>query len=248
MKNTFIKLQKIKLLQKCINKYYTLLIMFINLIFPVILNAQNGILEKRIVDIEEKIYTAINGDTVQIEPVIYWGTLNFENLKNLILDFNGVELLTKEDVTIFTLKNCSNIKIIGLTLRHDLMGCFTNCFDINTCDNISFINCDINGSGYIGICINKSTNVKVENCKIHQCTVGIFLWENNETYNGITASKSDVTIRNSFFEENEIGNICFDQNYADLIEFEVTLNGKQFLVNPYNYKEKYLSNIYYIID
>ena len=249
MKNTFIKLYKIKFfLQKSINNYYVLFVLLINLISPVIINAQNGILEKRIVNIEEKIYTAINGDTVQIEPGTYWGTLNFENLKNLTLDFTGVELLTKEDVTIFSLKNCSNIKIIGLTLRHDLMGCFTNCFDVNTCKNIRFTNCDINGSGFIGICINKSTNVKVENCKIHQCTVGIFLWEHNETYNGIPASTSDVTISNSFFEENEIGNICFDQNYADLIEFEVILNGKHFLVNPYNYKDKYLSNIYYIID
>ena len=217
------------------------------LIFPLIFFSQEINPKKNIVDIEEKIYTALSGDTVKIEPGTYWGVLLFEELKNLTIDFTGVKLLTDQDVTIFTLKNCSNIKIIGLTIRHDLIGCFTNCFDINTCENISFINCDINGSGFIGICVNKSTNVKVENCKIHQCTVGIFLWENNETYNGIPATTSNITISNSFFEENEVGNICFDQNYADLIEFKVELNGKQFLVNPYNYKEKYLSDIYYII-
>ena len=217
------------------------------LIFPLIFFSQDINPKKSIVDIEEKIYTAISGDTVKIEPGTYWGVLLFEELKNLTIDFTSVELLTDQDVTIFTLKNCSNIKIIGLTIRHDLIGCFTNCFDVNTCESISFINCDINGSGFIGICVNKSTNVKVENCKIHQCTVGIFLWENNETYNGISATTSDITINNSFFEENEVGNICFDQNYADLIEFKVELNGKQFLVSPSNYKEKYLSDIYYII-
>ena len=103
--------------------------------------------------------------------------------------------MTKEDVTIFTLENCSNIKIIGLTIRHDMMGCFTNCFDVNNCDNISFIDCDINGSGFIGICVNKSTGVEVERCKIHNCVKGAFLWENNEARShGIPATTSDITL------------------------------------------------------
>ena len=89
-------------------------------------------------DIKEKIYSASDGEVVNIDQGTYYGILQLNNLQNLIIDFSGVELLTKEDVTIFTMKNCSNIKIIGLAIRHERMGCFTNCFDINTCKNISF--------------------------------------------------------------------------------------------------------------
>ncbi|GIR60276.1 MAG: hypothetical protein CM15mP65_28570 [Crocinitomicaceae bacterium] len=70
-----------------------------------------------------EIYFANDGDVVKIEPDTYYEVLHLEDLQNLTLDFTGVELLTKEDVTIFTLENCSNIKIIGLTIRHDMMGC-----------------------------------------------------------------------------------------------------------------------------
>ena len=249
MKNIFYKLFKPNFKIKSYMKFnYLSSIVLLILISPIIISSQNLNSKMRMVDIEEKIYTAKKGDVVRMEPGTYYGTLLLENLQNLTLDFTGVKLITEEDVTIFTLKNCSNIKIIGLTLRHDLMGCFTNCFDVNTCKNIRFTNCDINGSGYIGICVNKSTGIKVKNCKIHQCVVGIFLWEHNEIYNDIPATTSDVTVKDCIFDSNEIGNICFDPNYADLTDFKVVMNGKKFYVNTHNFKEKYALNIYYIIN
>ena len=194
-----------------------------------------------------EIYFANDGDVVKIEPDTYYEVLHLEDLQNLTLDFTGVELLTKEDVTIFTLENCSNIKIIGLTIRHDIIGCFTNCFDVNNCDNISFIDCDINGSGFIGICVNKSTGVEVERCKIHNCEMGTFLWENNEARShGIPATSSDITFRECTFNDNNVGNICFDHNYAKKINFKVVLDSEEFLVSPNNYKN-YLINYNYII-
>ena len=57
-----------------------------------------------------EIYSANDGDVVKIEPDTYYEVLHLEDLQNLTLDFTGVELLTKEDVAIFTLENCSNIK------------------------------------------------------------------------------------------------------------------------------------------
>ena len=125
--------------------------------------------------IKEKIYSVLDGEVVHIDRGTHYGTLLLNNLKNLILDFSGFELLTKEDVTIFTLKNCYNIKIIGLAIRHDRMGCFVNYFDIHTCENIPFKKCDINGYGFIGICINKSTGIWIKKCKIHECYMGVFI-------------------------------------------------------------------------
>ena len=153
--------------------------------------------------------------------------------------------MTKEDVTIFTLENCSNIKIIGLTIRHDMMGCFTNCFDVNNCDNISFIDCDINGSGFIGICVNKSTGVEVEHCKIHNCGRGLIFGKIIKHLVRFPATSSDITFRECTFNDNNVGNICFDHNY-ERDYFKVVLDDDEFLVSPNNYKN-YLINYNYIL-
>ena len=195
-----------------------------------------------------KIYAAKEGETIRFKAGTYWGTLSIENRKGLTLDFSNVSIITNRDETIFTLKCCSNIKIKGLAIHHDLPACFTNCFDIHLSDNISFIDCDINGSGFIGVCINKSTGIKIKKCKIHQCTMGVFLWENNETLNGDEASTSDVDIRNCTFNDNELGNVCFDHNYACLVDFKANIEGKKFIINSTNYKDYFSPNLNFVLD
>ena len=187
--------------------------------------------------ISEKIEMSPNGSTIRFKPGTYWEIIELNDRKDLTLDFTDVHLLTAEDVTIFTITNCFNIKIIGLSIRHDRAGCFTNCFDVHQSDQISFESCDINGSGFIGICINKSTRINIEKCKIHECQVGVFLWENNETFKGIPASTSSVSIRESIFNDNEAGNVCFDSNYGSAVEFVVKLDDEQFIINPTNYRD-----------
>ena len=177
-----------------------------------------------------------NGDTIVIQPGTYWGAGTIFDKHNLTLDFSNVRLLTKHDETLFKIQQCSNIHIHGLTIYHDpkLAGCFTNCFDVDFSHNISFSNCDINGSGFIGICINQCSDIQVKECKIHECQYGIFVWGNNADYNVKHVESSDVVISNCIFEQNRAGNVCFDSNYARATHFNIKIDAWDFLINSGN--------------
>ena len=78
--------------------------------------------------------------------------------------------------------------------------------------------------------------------------MGVFLWENNENFNGVEASTSDVYIRKCTFNDNESGNVCFDHNYASLVDFKANIEGKKFIINSTNYKDYYSPNLNYVLD
>ena len=187
-----------------------------------------------------EIFHAINnaesGDTIIIQPGTYWGAVSMTNKHNLTLNFSNVSLLTKFDETLFKIQQCSNIHIHGLTIYHDpkLAGCFTNCFDVDHSQNITFTNCDINGSGFIGICINQSSGVEVKDCKIHECQWGVFVWGNNEEYGGKRVSTSEVFINNCVFEQNKIGDVSFDRNYAHATPFRINIDSWDCIINSDN--------------
>ena len=68
-------------------------------------------------------------------------------------------------------------------------------FDVNTCKNIRFTNCDINGSGFIGICINKSTNVEDLNNLVRK-----------EAINGSLVNQIDYQIDPDLVSTDIVGN------------------------------------------
>ena len=187
-------------------------------------------------EIFHAINNAENGDTIIIQPGTYWGAVSLTNKHNLTLNFSNVSLLTKVDETLFKIQQCSNIHIHGLTIYHDpkLAGCFTNCFDVEHSQNITFTNCDINGSGFIGICINQSSGVEVKDCKIHECQWGVFVWGNNEEYGGKRVSTSEVFINNCVFEQNKVGNVSFDGNYAHATPIRINIDSRDFIINSDN--------------
>ena len=54
------------------------------------------------------------------------------------------------------------------------------------------MNCDLNGSGSVGVTIRKSKQVSIKNCFIHDNTrAGVFVW-----------SSSKITIMDNSFERN----------------------------------------------
>jgi len=189
------------------------------------------------------INNAEDGDTIVIQPGTYWGAVSIMDKHNLTIDFSNVSLLTKHDETLFKISDCSNIHIHGLTIYHDpkLVGCFTNCFDVEYSQNISFSNCDINGSGFIGICINQCSRVEVKNCKIHECQFGVYVWGNNDEYGGKKVSTSEVFIKNCVFEHNDVANVSFDPNYARATQFRIKIDSKDFIIDSEN-MTNYLNN------
>jgi hypothetical protein len=61
-------------------------------------------------------------------------------------------------------------------------------------------NCDLNGSGIIGIAAFNTTNLLVENCLLHQ----------NSSY-GIVSQASTIKIMNNTFQANGKGHIAFSE-------------------------------------
>ena len=182
------------------------------------------------------IHNAENGDTIVIKPGTYWGAVRMMDKHNLTIDFSNVSLLTKYDETLFKISDCSNIHIHGLTIYHDprLIGCFTNCFDVEYSQNISFSNCDINGSGFIGVCINQCSRVELKDCKIHECQFGVYVWGGNDEYGGKKVSSSEVFIENCVFAQNDASNVSFDPNYARATQFSIKINAWNFRINSKN--------------
>jgi len=193
------------------------------------------------------IQNAVDGDTIVIQPGTYWGAVSMMDKHNLTLDFSNVSLLTKYDETLFKISDCSNIHIHGLTIYHDpkLVGCFTNCFNVDYSQNISFSNCDINGSGFIGVCINQCSRVEVKDCKIHECQFGVFVWGNNDGYGGKKVSSSEVFIENCVFEKNDAANVSFDPNYALATPFSIKIDSSDFIINSDNIKSFLKDGLHY---
>lgn len=198
-------------------------------------------------EIYHTIQSAVDGDTVVIQPGTYWGAVSMMDQHNLTLDFSNVSLLTKYDETLFKISDCSNIHIHGLTIYHDpkLAGCFTNCFNVDYSQNITFSNCDINGSGFIGICINQCSRVEVKDCKIHECQFGVFVWGNNDEYGGKKVSSSEVFVENSVFEKNDAANVSFDPNYALATPFRIEIDSRDFIIDSDNMKSFLKDGLHY---
>lgn len=185
--------------------------------------------------IQKQIDKAKEGSTITIKKNTYNGLLKISNKKNITLDFAGSTLITNEDVTMFIIENSSDIKIKGLTIYHQIegeLGCFSNCFDVNHCKNVSFENCDINGSGYIGVCINQS-DVTIEKTILHKCEYGVFIWNDNEE---TTTKFKDckVVIKDTKFENNRANNVVVYSWYVAKATIDVSLNGKSFVLNKDN--------------
>lgn len=196
-------------------------------------------------DIQKQINNAKEGETIVIEKGSYVGLLNIIGKKKLTIDFAESTLITQTDETIFIIKNSSDITIKGLTIYHDIegvIGCFSNCFDVHHCKNMTFEKCDINGSGFIGVCINQS-DVVIDNCIIHKCEIGVLVWDDNE---GLLAEEegkvvvlkdSEVTIKDTRLVENRYKNVTVGAGYAEKAIAVVSLNGETFVLNKDNYAE-----------
>lgn len=192
-------------------------------------------------DIQKQIDNAKEGETIVIKKGSYVGLLNIIGKKKLTIDFSESTLITQTDETIFIIENSSDITIKGLTIYHDIkgvIGCFSNCFDVHYCKNVTFEKCDINGSGFIGVCINQS-DVVIDNCIIHKCQMGVLVWSNNE---GSSDGKetllkdSEVTIKDTRLVENKYKNVTVDGQYARKAVAVVSINGEMFVLNKDNYE------------
>lgn len=186
-------------------------------------------------DIQKQIDNAKEGAEIVIKKGTYNGLLKISNKKKLTIDFAESTLITPNDETIFIIENSSDIKIKGLTIYHKIdgdPGCFSNCFDVNHCKNVSFEKCDINGSGFIGVCINQS-DVTIEKSILHKCEFGVYVWNDNEETETVFKD-CNVVIKDCEFAENRANNVVVYSWYAKKATVSVSVNGKSFVLNKDN--------------
>ena len=121
-----------------------------------------------------------------------------KNKSNLHLKAKkGTKIISRNTHSyIIKVENSSNITIENFYLTHyeprESYACEGGEISIDDSDNIDIINCDLNGSGSIGVKIRKSQQVSIKNCFIHDNTwAGVLVW-----------SSSNITIMDNSFERN----------------------------------------------
>lgn len=195
--------------------------------------------EKSLEEIEKKINSATENTTIEVEPGTYYGSLKINNKNKLRIIMNNVIIKTTFDETILTIKGSKDIEINGLELFHEIGNkrCFTNCIDIYSSSNIFIDNCNILGSGMIGILIHES-DVTVKNSFIHDCVFGIKVGGPDSDVNyDKQQNLSWLTVTDNKFYDNSEFNIGFYQRYAENAEIIMNIDGQEVIINKNNYKK-----------
>ena len=91
-----------------------------------------------------------------------------------IVGDNSTLLIEPRYATVLTFRNCSNIKIIGLTLGHvpQKGSCAGAVLRFEGCDNIQLDTLELFGCGTYGIELFDCTNIRTNGVKIFECTYG----------------------------------------------------------------------------
>lgn len=134
-------------------------------------------------DLQNILNNVNDGNTIYVNDTGFISDQAYQltNKQSVVLVFNlKTEILcTSKYESVFKINDCSNITIVNGKFKHNLFQddiCLGVVFDIINSSNISLINCDINGSGSIGIRGSNTKNLQVSNCFIHDnSTAAYFL-------------------------------------------------------------------------
>lgn len=115
---------------------------------------------------------------IRMAPGTYTSYDEFElngvsNVK--IIGGDGVKLATNSGTDrVLGMYNCSNVKISGLTMGHELpLGeyyCSSGVLGIYTSYDVDYSNCDIYGCGAMAFDIMDCQNIGFKNCYMHDCS------------------------------------------------------------------------------
>lgn len=118
------------------------------------------------------------------------------SVKNLIITGEkGAKIMTRNtEVDVLRIINCENVVFENIFFGHtDRAGCTANVVFVKLSNGIKFKNCELNGSGFIGLVGEESTNIELSNSTISECTESFF-----------TATKCDsVHFHHSIFENTK---------------------------------------------
>lgn len=125
--------------------------------------------------IQEAVNSSSSGDTILLVNGIFDEKVNIVEKSNLTITGVNASIELKKDENVISITKSNNIKIQNISVRHNIgETCTNNCIVISDSNRISINKCDIHGSGYYGIIIDGySANTRIEDNKIHNCSIGI---------------------------------------------------------------------------
>lgn len=128
------------------------------------------VLEKKIYDLLDNIYTGIN---VEITEVYDGQELTIRDVSNIYVRGNGAELIVKSRyATVLTFVNCHDLILESMKIGHTPEGESTGgVLKFENCSNIRLKNLELYGCGAMAIS-SYNSELYVEDCKIHSCMDG----------------------------------------------------------------------------
>ena len=133
------------------------------------------------------------------------------DLSNITIVGDNTTLLVRPRfANVINFKNCSNIKLIGLTLGHTPQkgSCSGAVLHFENCNNIQLDSLELFGCGTYGIVLENCKNVHVNGTKIYECT-----------YGALYINQSDIEFSNSMiFDCNKIMG-CLIEAYDSQLDF-----------------------------
>ena len=160
----------------------------------------------KIKNIEEICLNKIDsGSSIQLKKGTYKlsSPISIIRKSNISIDGNGATLIMQNmaDDVLF-IDNSNNIKLINFKATHiepeGPVGCTGNVIHIENGSGITIEDCDLNGSGIVGIAAYGTKDLRIINNYIHE----------NSQY-GIIYQGPQIEIKGNRFQDNGNGNIYF---------------------------------------
>ncbi len=158
----------------------------------------------------EAIANATDGTTIKLEAKTYKidEAIVIDGIDALTIDGGGATIiLNSTEENVFTITNSVNFTLKNIKAKHTdpsgPLGCLGNVVFIDNCPGATFKNCDLNGSGIVGIAAYNCDALQVLNCYIHK----------NSQY-GIIYQGSDLLVKKTTFENNGNDNVIY-YSYVD---------------------------------
>ncbi|MBN2890586.1 MAG: right-handed parallel beta-helix repeat-containing protein [Bacteroidales bacterium] len=181
---------------------FSLLFIVGMLFFPFLSNAQ---LVKTVDELYSAIEKAENNTIITLENKIFTITepIYIDGIDNFMLDGNGATIILKSTTeNVFNITNCNNFTMKDLKATHTEpdgpLGCTGNVVYIENCKNATFLKCDLNGCGMVGIAAYYCKDMMVLKSYIHKNSQYAIIYEG-----------PNILIKGNKFENNGNDNAIY---------------------------------------
>ena len=133
-----------------------------------------------------------NTDNIFKEEVFDGNQLVVSNISNVtVVGDNSTLLVNPRYANVICFRECSNIKLIGLTLGHTPRkgSCMGSVLRFENCNNIQLDSLELFGCGTYGIELENCTNIRTNGTKIFECSYGALSIINSNLENNLSVSE-----------------------------------------------------------